>query len=731
MIERSCSKHIVLIGIGHTNAHIVRMWGMNPIPDTDLTCISDAGIATYSGMLPAVLAGQIPPSDMQIDLVRLCSSVGARLITDPVKGIDHNRREVTFDDRPPVGFDVLSIGIGSVPTIRGVEISGDSLIKIKPMQTFLQRLKEKVVKLHDHIDGQRDLKVTVVGSGAAGIEIFLCLPNFLREHVGDAFELQLVTRSEKILPSVGDAMRDKTLEVISNRGQTVVTQKGVTKVVDGQITLSDNTTLDADLVVWATGASAPDNLQRFAMPLTDNGFIATNQALQSTGRRNCFAVGDTGTIVDERLPKAGVYAVRQGPILWENLHRSLESKTLKQYKPQRSFLRLLNTGDGSAIGQWKGRAFSGGWVMRLKEFIDGRFMEKYQVGEMMADGDDGEMQCRGCGCKLGADALDAALDSTVPLADAATIDEQPGKTILASTDFFTSPLQDAYLAGRIAALHSASDIIATGGRATHALGNVVLPEGSEATQQRTLGDFVAGARREFNAMGAEIVGGHTIVGPRMEIGFTVIGNTDSETLRKGKLQPGDSLFVTKPLGIGVLLAAHMRSKCSSQHYQGVLDALLIRQHDFVDIAKAVQINAVTDVTGFGLAGHLIEMLQESGVSAEVDVSDIPVLDGVTQYITEGIESSLAPDNRRFDRFISADDSIKQLAPYKALFDPQTCGGLLFGINSDKHQELFDAMAKAELAPPIFLGKTGQASSGKQCLTILANEAHESSSPIEQ
>ena len=382
-------------------------------------------------------------------------------------------------------------------------------------------------------------------------------------------------------------------------------------------------------------------------------------------------------------------------------------------------MRLINLGDSRAIGQWKGLTFSGRFAMRLKERIDGQFMKKYQVDGMMADGDD-EMQCRGCGCKLGADALDAALGSTVPLADAATIDEHSGRTLLASTDFFTSPLQDAYTSGRIAALHSASDIIATGGRATHALGNVVLPEGNEATQQRTLSDFVAGARHEFNAMGADIVGGHTIVGPRMEIGFTVIGSTDSETLRKGKLKSGDLLFVTKPLGIGVLLAAHMRSQCSAAHYQSLLDALFARQHEFVEVAKSVAISAVTDVTGFGLAGHLIEMLQESGVAAEIDISDIPILDGVSDYIDQGIQSSLAPDNLRFDRFIAADESIRQHANYKALFDPQTCGGLLFGVASDKQDQLNEAMASAGLPPAIYLGATSELENQNKRLQIVSS-----------
>ncbi len=189
---------------------------------------------------------------------------------------------------------------------------------------------------------------------------------------------------------------------------------------------------------------------------------------------------------------------------------------------------------------------------------------------------------------------------------------------MASTDFFSSPVDDAFLAGRIAALHSASDIIASGAGPTEALANVVLPDGDRLTQQRTLRDFLQGARREFDAMGASVVGGHTIVGPRMEIGFTVIGRPLGQSLvRKQNLKSGDHLYLTKPLGIGVLLAAQMRSICPADAYTSLLEAMFQQQHAFARIAVDLGIDAGTDVTGFGLIGHLIEMLTTSNVAAVI------------------------------------------------------------------------------------------------------------------
>ncbi|NND97115.1 MAG: FAD-dependent oxidoreductase, partial [Pirellulaceae bacterium] len=234
MMERSCSKHVVLLGIGHTNAHIVRKWGMEPLDDTDLTCISDHPIATYSGRLPAVLAGQIPASEMEIDLVRLCSSVGARLIIGQVTGIDHEARQLLFADRPSIAFDALSIGIGSVPTISGVTISGDSLIKIKPMQTFLDRLAAQVRRAQEQSKSE-PLRVVVVGSGVAGVEITFCLPPFLAVHADRPVTQQLVTRSDLVLPDASASMRAKVVAEIDRRGVTVKTGAGVTEVHPGTV----------------------------------------------------------------------------------------------------------------------------------------------------------------------------------------------------------------------------------------------------------------------------------------------------------------------------------------------------------------------------------------------------------------------------------------------------------------------------------------------------------------
>lgn len=704
MNEALPSQRIVLLGIGHTNAHVLRMWRMNAPDGVGLTCISDHPIATYSGMLPAVLAGQQPVSAMQIDLVRLCASVGAQLILDRVKRVDAQSQVVHFHERPPLSYDALSIGIGSVATKSEISLDPNTVVEIKPMQTFLNRLGDALELAVEERRGQ-EVRIAVVGSGVAGIEIACCLRPFLEKRLQTPYRVRIVTRSSEILPDLDPKTRARVQKALSDREIEISSNATVAGVIANAIQLSDGTMLNADLVVWSTGASPPDLLNELGLATDPDGFLATNASLQSLSSSRVFAVGDTGTIEGTDVPKAGVYAVRQGPILWENLQRLLVGAPLQRYRPQHSFLKLINFGDGSALGQWKGMCFSGRWVMRLKESIDLGFMEKFRVIPM--EDEQEEMQCRGCGCKVGADLLQTALPAAgeIKLEDAAEIGQVGSTHWVASTDFFSSPFDDAYLTGRVAALHSASDILASGAKPSHALSNIVLPEGPTNPQREVLRDILAGARREFDALGASIVGGHTIEGPRMEIGFTVIGESTGELLiSKSNLKSGDGLYLTKPIGIGVLLASHMRSACKAEDYVALLEAILQPQDGYARVAVEKGVTAGTDITGFGLAGHLLEMLDSSDLAAALDLDQVPLLPGSADAVRSGITSSLAPANRVAAARIETDAKTRKTAKFDLLFDPQTCGGLLFGVSRAASQSFLDACCELGLETPTRIGE---------------------------
>lgn len=700
-------KHIVLLGAGHTHAHIIRMWAMNPLPQARLTCVSDNAVATYSGMLPAVLARQNTRQDMQIDLVKLCGIAGVRLILDKATGLSEDKRSLTFEKRPNMPFDYLSIGIGSVPNMQGAgQPVDDGLITIKPMQSFLKRLESAITLARQRVGKTQKLRIIVVGSGVAGTEIAFCLPGLL-DALNVEASLGILTRSSQVLSGSNSRVQKLARQKLQERGVEITPRAEVIAFQNGQLTYrsQDRGTTEStavDVVIWATAAAGPALLQQLGLPLDERGFILTDSMLRSVSEPHIFAVGDSGSHQDNPAPKAGVYAVRQGPVLWENLQRSLGAKELIPFRPQQNFLKLINTGDGQAIGEWGWLALQGRWLKRLKDWIDESFMEKYRLAPMESDG---PMQCRGCGCKLPADALRQSLTASgasTAVEDASAIGDGE---LIASTDFFTLPLDDPYANGRIAALHASSDVLASGAIPTQSLANVVVPDGEPNGGQQWLAEFLSGARHEFEAMGAEIVAGHTILGPRAEAGFTVIGRPIAQAMiNKGGLQQGDQLLLTRPLGTGVALAALMRGICPAELYLDALASMLLRQHAFATIAATLQISAATDVTGFGLAGHLLEMLSNGNVSARLQLSQVPLLPGVMALSQQGVSSSLYAENARVSSQMRVGEEAANSDAYPLLFDPQTCGGFLFALAPGRVEEAAALFRQADLARPTIIGE---------------------------
>ncbi|MCA9230986.1 MAG: selenide, water dikinase SelD, partial [Planctomycetales bacterium] len=625
-MRESLPQHtVVLLGAGHTNSHVIRMWRMQPLCDVQLICVSDFGMATYSGMLPGTLAGQYDLVEMQIDLVRLCAAAGVRLLRAEVTGLDADNCELLLADRPPLRYDLLSIGIGSVPATVP-DASGIGLA-IKPMQTFLDRLDQRLAKLAE-ARLSRPWRIAIAGAGAAGFEIACCLPSRIRRAYGMAVpEVTLVDRSPEMLSGMPARTRELARRELAARGIQVLLGREIVRIDEnGQLCYADGNTLEFDLVIWATSAQAPPLLSCFDLPTDDRGFLLTRDTLQSVGSDAVFAVGDTGTCENHPRPKAGVYAVRQSPVLWENIRRHFAGRPPVRWRPQSSFLSLLNTGDGKAIFTYKKISLHARWCWKLKDAIDRRFIAKFQDyqpamrSEALVD-PSSPMYCGGCGCKVGGDLLSRVLRRLnnppashvlVGLAqpdDVALLLTAEGTATVATADFFTAFLDDPYLLGRIAALNALSDMYAKGAKSLGALALVTVPHGPPAEQEQFLLQLLDGSLRELRAADVPLVGGHTIEAAQTTIGFTILGEVAPTALAgKGQLREGDRLVLTKPLGTGVLLAAHMQARCQSDWMESLLDCMLTSNQAAGAIAQQFQLKAVTDVTGFGLAGHLLEML---------------------------------------------------------------------------------------------------------------------------
>jgi len=732
------SRDLVLVGAGHTNLHVVRMWRMQPMPDVQLTLVSPFGSATYSGMLPGTLAGLYEPHEMEIDLHRFTSGTGIRLLIEEVTGLDPLKREVSFADRPPIRFDVASIGIGSVPSIPEQFAQHPQVLSIKPMATFRLRFQSQIERAVHRIGKQRPVQIGVVGAGAAGVEVSLCLEASIRRLGIDA-EFVLIDSGKNILRGYLTRTIYLARTELERRRIQVRLDERVTNFENDQLLLSGGESLGADIVIWATSAAPPDVLEQFQLPKSDDGFLSVRPTLQTTGDHPVFAVGDTATLVENRIPKAGVYAVREGPILWENIRRTLSGAgELVPYKPQHGFLSLLATGDGRAIGQYKSLSIHNRLAWNWKDYLDRKFMRKHQDYEPMSDrgmsspdasarqkpatdassSSPPAMRCNGCGSKVGTEVLSAALgrldvrdhgDVLVGLGspdDVAILNADAGLPDLLSIDFFPAFLDDPYLVGRVAALNAMSDVWATGGRVLGALAIVTLPEGRPSAQEELLYQLLAGGVRELGDVEATLLGGHTTQGPELMIGFSIVGTTDGKPpLTKAGLKPGDHLVLTKSLGTGILLAGHMQCLTHAAWMGAMIESMLVSNVGAANTAREFAATALTDVTGFGLAGHLMEMLDASRVDAKLDLSSLPLLPGVAELVSLGVRSSLDPGNRHVSpRVMAPSDSHEARGVFDVVFDPQTSGGLLIGVPAEEMSGLVAELRDSDLDEARVIGE---------------------------
>jgi selenide,water dikinase len=333
------------------------------------------------------------------------------------------------------------------------------------------------------------------------------------------------------------------------------------------------------------------------------------------------------------------------------------------------------------------------------------------------------MRCTGCGGKIGSQVLSAALSrlpissdgrTTLGLAtpdDAAVIDRHAAPVDVLSVDFFPAFLNDPYLVGRVAALNALSDLWAMGSQPLGAMAIVTLPEGAARQQTELLYQLLAGGLRELTDAGATLWGGHTTQGPELTIGYAVAGKLAGEVpFTKGGLRAGDRLILTKPLGTATLLAAHQLSLCRAQWMDELLEQLPQSNAAASRLAREFNVAAATDVTGFGLAGHLFEMLDAGRVSARLSLGSLPLLNGFAELNAAGVRSSLDPANRAVEsRCRLADAALAARPEYHALFDPQTSGGLLIAVPEPRARAFVSQLKEHGVARAVDVGEIVEAS----------------------
>jgi selenide,water dikinase len=729
-------KDVVLLGAGHSHVTVLRKFGMKPMPGVRFTLITRELHTPYSGMLPGLIAGTYGFDDSHIDTGPLARFAHARLYQDEAIGIDLENRRVLCRHRPPVPYDLLSIDIGSTPNVGDVPGSARHAIPVKPIDGFLHRFEALRARV---LAAKGKARIGVVGAGAGGVELLLSVERRLEHDLAAAghdpagLSFTLVGASEELLPAFPPAMGRRFREICDKRGIQVFTGARVDRVEPGALHLENGKRIALDEILWTTQAAPAPWLRATGLALDERGFVHVTPALRSVSHADVFAAGDIASVDGYRLPKSGVYAVREGPPLAENIRRVLGGKNPVWYRPQRQALYLVTTGERDAIGSRNGLTFGGPWVWRLKDWIDRRFMRKFnELPEMAEESSEFKspiadsaalkeisaiaMRCGGCGAKVGATVLSRALGSVTPAErtdvlvgldapdDAAIVDTGGPLLSVQTVDYFRAMIDDPYLFGKIAANHALGDIFAMGGAPQTALAIATIPYGLEAKVEADLSLMMAGANEVLRAENCALVGGHTSEGAELSLGFAVNGLVDrAAALQKGGMQAGDALVLTKPIGTGTLLAADMRGKARARWVAVAIEHMCRSNRQAAAVLGRHGARAATDVTGFGLLGHLVEMVRASEVDVALALERIPVLDGARETIARGVFSSLQPQNVRLRRAIRDLDEIAAHPDYPLLFDPQTAGGLLAAVPASRARSCIAELRHAGYAQAAVIG----------------------------
>ena len=740
-------KDLILIGGGHSHALVLKMWAMKPLPGVRLTLISPQVQTPYSGMLPGLIAGHYTLAETHIDLSRLCRHANTRFIEAAVTGIDFANKEINFASRAPLGFDLLSINSGISPDL-AIPGAAEFATPVKPIATFYPRWQAVKDFLHSDKSPSKKLaayRIAIVGGGAAGVELILAMQFALSRdpQINRPLQFCLVQQGQGLPENYPLRLQRKVAELFARHNIEVITNTRIDSVSGNALQGENNTTINFDCLFWCTNASAPSWLLETGLGLDKQGFIRVNQYLQSASHDFVFAAGDIAQQVNQPRPRAGVFAVRQGPVLFNNLRKSLLKQSLTAFRPQKTFLSLLACGEQYALASKPGSlmpSFRGQWVWRLKDRIDRRFMTMFSDVQMAEQGGamplvpgviSGElpaasakaihpsavnsrtvnssaaMRCGGCGAKVGASVLQRVMRRLTPVEhegvvlglnspdDASAIEIPAGQVLVQSVDVFRALLDDPYVLGQISAEHALSDLFAMNARPHSALAIATLPYGGEAIVERDLLQIMSGAVAVLNENNCALIGGHTSEGAELSLGFSVNGTCKAEQLlQKSQVQVGHQLILTQALGTGTLFAAHAQLAAKGEWISQAITGMQLSNRQAGEIFYRHHASACTDITGFGLLGHLLEMLKPAGLGASIKLGELPRLDGALECFALGISSSLQPQNSHAGKAIHHHEEWLSHSVYPLLFDPQTSGGLLASVAESEVESCLQALHRA-------------------------------------
>jgi len=676
----SARYSLVLVGAGHSNIALIRRFAMDPLEGVRLVVINPESTAPYSGMLPGFLAGQYIADELFIDVAALCKQAGARFIRGSLERVDTASKMLLIRHQAfpnvrelyiPYDYAVLNTGAAPADSFPSTHAGCYYVKPIRELLIDLPRIDERMRR------GNRSM--VIAGGGAAGIELAFAF----RARYGSDATITLVSRRSIDHDNALSAGASVIRRALEEKRITLIESVEVTEAVVGEVRLSDGRSVAAYVVCVATPVRAPSWIEQSGLAGKD-GFLNVNAELQVDDYEGLYASGDIVNLPSSR-GRSGVMAVRAGQYLAKALVQKIQGRHVSPFRPQRHWLTLLNLGDGEAIAVRGSLAYKGASLFKLKDRIDQKFMARFKPRKMSSAE---AMRCEGCAAKLPGDMLTSVFGQQF---EDGAITTQQGVSRIRSIDALTHLVDDPYLIGALAMRHAVSDVWAMGASPTTALTLIAVERA--LSQHIEASDFVqaqAGLQDAAHAYGVEIVGGHSLSLNQPMIAVEVEGEC-ARPVRKNSVMAGDELWITGPVGSGILFSALASGLTIGASIDQWVTNALKSLFEASQIAAREGVHAMTDVTGFGLAGHLREMLSWNNLGIQW-AEKIVTFSGVDECIARGIQSTAYVDNVRYAQ------QIGHKAPSAVVFDPQTCGPLLIAASPGIAKRVVHIWEEVGLSP---------------------------------
>ena len=698
-------KQLVLLGGGHAHVQVLRKLCMNFYNGLHVILINNSQESAYSGMTPAYIQDFYKIKEIMIDLQRLCFNAGVTFINDEVIQLQSEKKKVILKNRPSIHYDLLSINTGCISKKNNIIIHDNSKnIFIKPINNLIKNLNT----LNEIIKNTNNTKINVIGGGVAAFEIGFAI----RKRFQNKVSISIISKNILLEKNLNTKTITE-LKKISENMNISLKEHDVIEIKKDELLLSNGEIFPSDLNLISTGAEIPEWIQNTSLEKID-GFIGIKANLQSINDENIFAAGDVASIQDYRRPKSGVMAVRQGQILKENIFLKIQGKKLKKFRPQKNWLYIIGTYPNKALLNYMHFSFHSKWCWILKKWIDKSFLKKFSFPNKLNmkkkiisenfENPNQEMYCQGCGSKISKITLIDYLSENSKnneLADSSIV-KFSNNQILQTVDhikLFNSI--DPFDFGIISYLHSQNDIIAAGG-SVHSINiSVGVPFGEGNTEIFYLNSFMKGIEYLAKLDNASIISGHSY--QTFEPGITInMNGTYEHESKKTLAKENNLLYLSKPLGVGYLLAAYFKNSdlLDSQDFNQVLSSMKLSNKNAAEIAKKHQTKSMTDISGFGLASHLGDICKSSGLTANIHLDAKLLINSNLEILKKFQSTGYRNNYQSVSHYIKSEGNNPYL---DILYDPQTNGPLLMIIDENKKDSFEEAFTKLYQKQPILLG----------------------------